>query len=719
MSQGTILGGKYRLTQRIGRGAMGQVWAAIHVGLSRHVAIKLMVASHPELKLRLLREAQACGRLKHPNIVEVLDVGETPEGDPYLVMELLSGQTLGQYVKSKFRLDQAEAARIGRDVAKALVAAHGAGIIHRDIKPANIFLHEADDGDGGTRTVVKVVDFGVAKNLEGDADGMTTKTGGMVGSPAYMSPEQVQGKRDIDVRSDLWAVGVVLFEMLTGKRPFDGTEEQITIKILVEQAPLVSTRVRTVSPGLVQLVARCMERDRDKRIVSAQQLVEMLLPFCDASAKGAGQDGTASSPASLAAAEPPRSLAFAPLSGAQLPSVASVGSSDDDDDRVATARIEPDALRKVMAALPPAGRPAAAPPPRPPAPPPARPPSQPTWQAQGNPFDDPRMQAPAASGGSGTMLLDPPARRPPESASGTMPLDNLGVTPAPLGSGGTLPLDPAVQAQVRALRDQAERQAPPSAAFGRQPQPSSGEMLPRGMGGTMRMDPLGSLLPPAPPLAVPPAPPPPSFQEQPSFVLGKQTTALPPSASISGPWQAQAQPSPFAPLSERSGGPVSAPMFGPPPDGPGSTSTTGQLVPARAVEEAQSASGGDAGQRRRRRVGVGIVAGVLVTAVAILTTVVLGKLVGRDAGKEVAAATSAAASVSTVVAAAVVSSGNPAVPADAGAPADVADAAAPTPEATAPVVPPVKVRGPMPVPGKKTSPPKPPGKKPPFDTKQI
>src|SRR5262249_51457328 len=102
-SQGTILGGKYRLTQRISKGAMGQVWAAIHVGLSRHVAIKLMVASHPELKLRLMREAQACGRLRHPNIVEVLDVGETPEGDPYLVMELLNGQTLGQYIKTKFR----------------------------------------------------------------------------------------------------------------------------------------------------------------------------------------------------------------------------------------------------------------------------------------------------------------------------------------------------------------------------------------------------------------------------------------------------------------------------------------------------------------------------------------------------------------------------------------------------------------------------------------
>src|SRR3954471_107299 len=139
MKPGTVIGGKYRLTHPIGSGAMGAVWAAVNVTIARKVALKLIIRPSPDLRLRLLREARACGGLKHRNIVEVYDVGETAEGDPFLVMQLLSGETLGEQLKRSYRLDPPHAARIARDVALALGAAHAASIIHRDLKPANIF----------------------------------------------------------------------------------------------------------------------------------------------------------------------------------------------------------------------------------------------------------------------------------------------------------------------------------------------------------------------------------------------------------------------------------------------------------------------------------------------------------------------------------------------------------------------------------------------------
>ncbi len=216
MKSGALIGGKYRLTRQIGSGAMGVVWAATNESLGREVALKLIVSSNDELRMRLLREGRACGGLKQRNIIELYDVGETAEGDPFLVMQLLSGETLASLLKGKRRLEPAHAARIARDVALALVAAHGAGVIHRDLKPTNIFLHEEIDASGDPITVVKVLDFGVAKKSGGESDGLATVTGGLVGSPAYMSPEQANAQRDLDHRSDLWSLGIVLFELLTG-----------------------------------------------------------------------------------------------------------------------------------------------------------------------------------------------------------------------------------------------------------------------------------------------------------------------------------------------------------------------------------------------------------------------------------------------------------------------------------------------------------------------
>ena len=281
MNAGALIAGKYRLMRPIGKGAMGTVWEATHEGTSRQVAVKLILEPTDELRLRLIREARAYGALRHRNIVEILDVGQTDDGDPFLVMQLLVGETLADRLSRQRRLGVPEAARIARDVARALDAAHAASIIHRDLKPANIFLH---DEPGEETTVVKVVDFGVSKNLLA-SDGLSTVAGGMVGSPAYMSPEQAAAgtRGPVDHRADLWSLGVVLFEMLTGVRPLQGDANTIIAQIVAGEIPLVTRFVRTVDPRLASLVARCLDRDLAKRVGSARELAVQLQAFTSAS----------------------------------------------------------------------------------------------------------------------------------------------------------------------------------------------------------------------------------------------------------------------------------------------------------------------------------------------------------------------------------------------------------------------------------------------------
>jgi serine/threonine protein kinase len=299
MTPGALVGRKYRLTRPIGEGAMGVVWAAVNEDTSGEVALKLILRSSEELRQRLRREARAAGKLRHPNVIEIYDIGETVEGDPFLVMPLLTGETLSELLERQRRLDPPVAARIARDVARALGAAHAGQVIHRDLKPANIFLHQEAHADA---PIVKVLDFGVSKNLE-VTDGLHTVAGGAVGSPAYMSPEQARVDRTLDARADIWSLGVVLFEMLTGVRPFKGDASQLIAQIVTGEIPLVSRFVRIIDPGLVTLVARCLERDRNKRIGSAAELATELDRFAAASTgsassssirvvqtKGQGQD---------------------------------------------------------------------------------------------------------------------------------------------------------------------------------------------------------------------------------------------------------------------------------------------------------------------------------------------------------------------------------------------------------------------------------------------
>src|SRR6185503_1947788 len=217
MKSRDLISGKYRLTQRLGAGAMGEVWEATNELTGCKVALKRILNPTDDLRRRLLQEARACGSLEHRNIVKVYDVVETDNGDPILVMQRLTGETLAEMLRRKRKLEPPLAASIGRDIACALGAAHDAQFVHRDLKPANVFLHrEHDVGEG--EFVLKVLDFGVSKSMA-PGDGPATITGMVLGSPAYMSPEQVRMAKDLDPRTDLWSLGIILFEMVTGERP--------------------------------------------------------------------------------------------------------------------------------------------------------------------------------------------------------------------------------------------------------------------------------------------------------------------------------------------------------------------------------------------------------------------------------------------------------------------------------------------------------------------
>ena len=265
--QGTLLG-KYRVAERLGEGGMGVVYVGRHEMLGHRVVVKVLrpeLSSHAGIVQRFFNEAQAATAIRNPGIAQVFDFGTAPDGRAYFVMELLEGETLAARLKHRWRHDHAEICRLGRQIANVLQAAHAAGITHRDLKPENLFLVPDSEVIGGER--VKVLDFGIAK-LTGDAhpSGVKTHTGMMMGTPNYMSPEQCRSASSADARSDIYALGCILFELACGRPPFvGGGLGDIVGAHLHEPPPLPQTLAPDIPAGLSELIVKMLAKRPDAR----------------------------------------------------------------------------------------------------------------------------------------------------------------------------------------------------------------------------------------------------------------------------------------------------------------------------------------------------------------------------------------------------------------------------------------------------------------------
>jgi len=268
---GSVLG-NYRIEAELSTGGMGAVYRARHEIIDRAVAVKVLrpeLSGDPELVSRFVNEAKAASAIQHPSIIDVYDFGYTPDGQAYLVMELLDGESLAQRITRRRRLPASEAVEITRGIASALSAAHAKGIVHRDLKPDNVFL--VSDPDLGERA--KVLDFGVAKLLDAANDAAQyTQTGALMGTPLYMAPEQAQAARSIDERADLYSLGCILYELLTGQPPFrgEGAGEIITMQMF-DTPELPSTRVDGISTTLDQVTMRLLEKAPADRFATAAE----------------------------------------------------------------------------------------------------------------------------------------------------------------------------------------------------------------------------------------------------------------------------------------------------------------------------------------------------------------------------------------------------------------------------------------------------------------
>ncbi|HLK37887.1 MAG TPA: serine/threonine-protein kinase, partial [Polyangiaceae bacterium] len=276
---GQVISAKFRIERVLGEGGMGVVVAATHLQLDEAVALKFLRGhshSDPESLARFMREARAAAKLKSEHVARVLDVDVTEDGLPYIVMEYLEGQDLARTLLAEGRLPVETAAEYAIQACEGLAEAHARGIVHRDIKPENLFLVDRAQG----WRLVKILDFGVSKfAVSRDVANVTTRN--MMGSPCYMSPEQLLSSATVDHRTDLWSLGATLFELVSGKTAYD-TKSALPVivgTILGREPPRLDHALPGVPPELAAVVARCMSKDVDKRFANAAELAVSLLPF--------------------------------------------------------------------------------------------------------------------------------------------------------------------------------------------------------------------------------------------------------------------------------------------------------------------------------------------------------------------------------------------------------------------------------------------------------
>lgn len=264
---GQTLGGRYLIRRRIGKGGMGEVFEADHIGLDKRVAIKFLLDkfnADREVLMRFHREARTASKIGHDNIVNITDIGEDDHGRAYIVMELLLGQDLRQVLQRSGPMHLHRAVHIIRQICRGLAAAHDKRIVHRDMKPENVFLTQRDD----RLDVVKIMDFGISKVIDAhDSKVRLTQTGAVVGTPVYMSPEQAMASDEVDHRSDVYAVGVMFFELLCGRPPFEGDSYLSLVTQHINEAP---PRPRSLRPDIPEsvdtLILSALEKDPSKRL---------------------------------------------------------------------------------------------------------------------------------------------------------------------------------------------------------------------------------------------------------------------------------------------------------------------------------------------------------------------------------------------------------------------------------------------------------------------
>jgi eukaryotic-like serine/threonine-protein kinase len=282
--EGRLIDSRFRFVRKLGEGGMSTVWMAENFRVRKRVAIKLMhpeYARNPRTLHRFQNEATAAGRIGNPHICDILDFGESPLG-PYIVMEMLTGQSFAELLESQGRIDPPLAVLIIREALKGLSAAHAVGIVHRDLKPENVFLHEPEPG----RMLVKLMDFGISKFTE-DPGGGRTGANVVMGTPEYMSPEQAAGAANCDARTDIWAMGVMLYRAIAGIEPFRGkTMAALLLALSTEEPEPLLRHVPHLPPGLAEIVARCLAKDPEHRFATAEELYLTLAPFQQLVAEG-------------------------------------------------------------------------------------------------------------------------------------------------------------------------------------------------------------------------------------------------------------------------------------------------------------------------------------------------------------------------------------------------------------------------------------------------
>ena len=274
LAANVVIAERFQLNRQLGRGGMGSVWHATHLGLEIPCAVKFIEgenASLPEAQARFEREAKAAAALRSPHVVQILDHGVW-QGTPYIAMELLDGEELGKRLVRLGRLPPPEAVKIVAQVCRALTKAHSVGIVHRDLKPDNIFMVRDDD-----REIAKVLDFGIAKATNTGIEGSNTKTGAMLGTPYYMSPEQAQGTKAVDQRSDLWSLAIIVYQMVTGRLPFESEAlGDLLVKIIVTPIPIPTEAAPWLPPSFNAWWARAAQRDPTLRFQSAKEFADSL-----------------------------------------------------------------------------------------------------------------------------------------------------------------------------------------------------------------------------------------------------------------------------------------------------------------------------------------------------------------------------------------------------------------------------------------------------------